>query len=408
MRNLALGILLGGIVAASAACGGDDPEIIDVPGDALLACNPTKQTGCAAGEKCTWVVDLDSPRRGHVDCVPGGEIPNDGECTTARAGVNEGADACATGTLCVRGRCKPICDPQLVEGSALGACTANYSCSRYEGYFDSGGAAGAGVCEPACDPLTQRLKVGTTNVDACGSLTPAAPSATCIRGPGYRTFACAPTELMFYGKTDRKPPELSPSGDPYPNGCAPGFLPFYFEDVSGSMKTLCSGMCAPLKVDATIAAMTGHADDNKGDPLALGKLPTQATPMPGNATCTPGKKGADDITAPRGQDCRFLWYPLAVSNSGVPVQTLYNDTLGFCFAYEKFLSIMPPGGGPRLPEKSCAELPETAPDSDPFRSAKDNGCYPLSQSAPVRRNPRKVVNYRLANGDGAALRHVFE
>jgi hypothetical protein len=407
MKKLALGALLTGTAVACFSCGGGDTQLLDASVDAGLICNPMLQTGCMAGEKCTWVVDVAGPMQlGHVDCVPDGTVARGDNCNAATAG---GADNCVAGNLCISGQCKPICDPQLVEGSAAGACPINFACSLYEGFFESGGVAIAGVCEPACDPLTQRLKVGTTNIEACGSINPAQPSATCIRGPGYRSFACAPTNSTLYAKTDREEPLLSPGGGPYPNGCAPGFMPFYFEDASGSMKTLCSGMCAPLKVDSTIVMDLMHQDDNRGDKMALGKLPSDAAPVIGHSTCDVNVKGSA-VDNPRGEDCRFLWYSLAEDGDpGKAITTPYNDTLGFCFPYEKFFTIPVPGSMTRLPEKSCAELPEVSPSpSDLYGSAKEWGCYPLSESMTPRRTTRRVVNYRVANGDVSALRHVFD
>jgi hypothetical protein len=403
MKNLALGALLVGCFA----CGGGDTQLLDAGDPAGLACNPMLQTGCKAGEKCTWLVLADTPTRlGQVACMPDGSVPVGGDCTTATA-AGGGVDTCVAGTLCVSRKCKPICDPQLVEGSAMGACPINFSCSLYEGFFSNGSGAIAGVCEPACDPLTQKLKVGTANLDACGSLTPAAPTSTCVRGPGFRTFACAPSGPDFYAKTDRMPPETAPSGAPYPNGCAPGFIPFYFEDASGTMKTLCSGLCAPLKVDRDIAGTAGHEQDNRGDKTALGKLPTDPMPLVGKSTCDEGVKGSK-IDNPRGEDCRFLWYPLAGGDPNKAANSPYNDTLGVCFAYEKFKTVRVPNMAELQAQKSCADLEALPRTGNPYLSAKENGCYPLSQSRGFRKRPDMIVNYRLANSDEPLLRHAFD
>jgi hypothetical protein len=198
-------------------------------------------------------------------------------------------------------------------------------------------------------------------------------------------------------------------GEFFGNGCAPGFIPGYVENLTtGSMKTLCSGTCAPLKVDAAIAATTGHEQDNRGDKAALGKLQTDAMPVPGRSTCEPGVKGSP-VTAPHREDCRFLWFPLAKGDPTMAVVTPFNDTLGLCFPYEKFLSVTMPGMAQKFPEKSCADLPATAPATDPYGSAKENGCYPLSESRFLARKARSAfATYRLANGPGVAVRHVFD
>jgi len=395
------------VLAVIAACADKREEPFDAVPDALVVCNPVAQTGCAAGEKCTWIVDLDSTptmvSAGHIGCAAAGSTADGASCDDAAA-VSGGVDSCAAGALCVASSCKPICDPQLVGGVDRGACPTDSACSTYGDLFSSSGTAVAGVCEPTCDPLTQQLDVGTLAVAACGSRDPAQPAATCVASAGFRSFHCAPTEAMFYGKRDRDPPLTDSAGKAYDNGCAPGFIPFYFEDSSGAMKTLCSGLCAPLKVDATIAAQAGHRDDNRGDKAASGKLPEDAAPAPGRATCDAGVKGSA-VSSPRGEDCRFLWFPLAKGDPTKPLSSPFNDSLGVCFAYEKFLSVTVPGVTPKQAEKSCADLP-AAPTDDPFGSAKDNGCYPLAESIGLR--ARRPPSFRLSYGDGVAVRHVFE
>ena len=406
MNKLALGVLLAGAIAA---CGGGKPTLIDAAVDAAVACNPVMQTGCQAGEKCTWIVDIDGVMNmkdiGHIGCISNGSIAEGGACNDATA--MGGPDACVAGQLCVSRKCKPICDPQLVAGSAQGACSSDFSCSVYSGVFESGGDPTAGVCEPGCDPLTQRLKVG--NLEACGSSNPVTPSATCVPSRGFLSFHCAPSGPPLYDKVDRVPPLTEPiSGAPYGNGCAPGFIPFYFSDASGSNTTWCTGLCAPLKTDMVIAAQADHTTDNQGDKAVAAKLVADPMPVAGHATCAKMIKGATDVQSTRGEDCRFIWYPLAQGDPTKPSTSQYNDTLGVCFAYEKFLDITVPMMTQKLPEKSCTELPPTAPDTDPYGSAKENGCYPLAESKVLRKNTRRVVNWRLANGDGMALRHTFD
>ena len=158
MRMQALGALFIGVVAACG--GGGKVKLLDAGVDAPVACNPVAQTGCMTGEKCTWIVDIDGSTTmaelGHVGCAAIGPSPTpDGAtCTDATMAVNGGADTCVMGDLCISGKCKPICDPQLVGGASAGACAANYACATYAGVFSSGGPALAGVCEPTCDPLT--------------------------------------------------------------------------------------------------------------------------------------------------------------------------------------------------------------------------------------------------------------
>jgi hypothetical protein len=428
MKIPALGACLVAVFAVhGAACGGGGkPQLLDSSVDALFACDPVKQTGCKAGEKCTWIVDIDGTATmdeiGHVGCAAvGASATQDGAaCAEASVQNNMPVDTCVAGDLCISGKCKPICDPQLVDGAAAGACATSYACSIYSGVFTSGMDAVAGVCEPTCDPLTQKLNVGTTGVDACGSTDPTNPTATCVPSGGFRSFHCAPfnadfappgTTQKWIERTDRQPPLTDSRGDFFGNGCAPGFIPFYVEDAAaGAMTTLCSGMCAPLKVDSTIALDPAHANDNQGDINALAKLPSEAAPQAGNAVCATGKKGSA-VSSVHGEDCRYVWFPLAHGDPTMALQTPFNDKLGICFPYEKFLTVRLPGMTQLFPEKSCADLPATTTDpKDPYGTAKEAGCYPLSESRLfVHQRPRSALtNFRFAYGPGTVVRHIFE
>jgi hypothetical protein len=426
MKNLILGAA---VVALAAACGGGGkPQLLDANIDAPVACNPVSQTGCMAGEKCTWVVDIDGSQNmnesGHVGCAPVGAAPvaEGGMCNDATAAVNAGVDDCAAGTLCIAKLCKPICDPQ-VAGAAAGSCKADFACSRYAGVFESAGTAIAGVCDPQCDPLTQQLKVGIGSHEACGSADPTKPTSTCVYGSRFANFTCAPVvNATLYARTDRQTPFANLQGLPYPNGCAPGFVPFFIES-QGSMKTLCSGLCKAVKMDKTIFADVATPANVKpwGDMAALGKLTAEAAPKAGNAVCTVGVKGSiaptDPQTGAGTEDCRFLWFPLAISNGGVtrPVDTPYNNTLGICFAYSKFVAVDTNGDmTPDAPEKSCSEL-GTAPD-DIYGTAEENGCYPVAGfpgasvqagSTALRSNAHRRMSYRLSLGDEPLARHVL-
>lgn len=413
MKNLILGAAL---VALAAACGGGGkPQLIDAAVDAQFICNPVAQTGCMAGEKCTWIVDVDATMTddevGHIDCVPlaATPTPDGAACADAVSNVNGGADTCVAGDLCISGKCKPICDPQTgAGGSAAGACPTDFACTTYAGVFSVGGPAVAGVCEPACDPLTQQLKVG--GAQACGSTDPTMPSAQCVFGPDPATWVCAPSGSILYARTDRKEPLTDrTTGRPFPNGCAPGFIPFYFNDASGAMKTMCTGLCAPLKVDKTIA-VGDHAKDNQGDLTVPVKLTAEPMPLAGNGVCVDKKKGAEDIQAPKGEDCRFSWFPLTRGDPTKAVPTPYNNSLGFCFAYEQFLVVGEKP--PLLPLKSCADLPSVRPapqDPDaPWGSAADNGCYPLSSALVGSPVHNMLRDFRFGNGGGMARRHILE
>lgn len=406
MKNLILGAL---VVLAAACGGGGKPQLLDAAVDSQFACNPVAQTGCKAGEKCTWIVDIDGTMTtnevGHIGCAPVGATPTaDGAaCADAVAATNGGVDTCAAGDLCISRKCKPICDPQTAAGVA-GSCKTDFACTTYAGVFDFGASALAGVCEPTCDPLTQRLKVGTTGIEACGSADPTKPTAACVFGPDEATWVCAPSGSILYGKTDRQPPLTDPvSGHPFPNGCAPGFVPLFF-DGSGSMTTLCTGLCAPLKTDNVISKTTGHANDNEGDPTALAKLTADPAPVAGNGICVKDKKGAGDVTTAIGEDCRFYWWPIFNQDPTKATPNDYNDKLGFCFEWQKFKDLN------MQPLKSCADLPPAGATANDA-SAANQGCYPVAQSnltAPTAEQRRAMPQMRFGYPREPLTRHVFD
>jgi hypothetical protein len=378
MKKLALGALFVGLTA----CGGGSSSTVNLidaaPSDGVTgACNPLTQTGCSTGEKCTWISDQENPPIGHVGCAPEGGVGGTpialgGACTDPVAGPM-GYDDCAKGTVCLSGECKQICD---VNGGAP-TCDENHACTRYADFFEAGGTAVAGVCDPACDPLTQDLKIGT-NKAACGSPTPAMPSKGCY---GYDEFSCAPTGMTSWPLTDRQMPRTNAAGNPYLNGCAPGFIPLFYA-MTGSTMTLCTGFCSALEMDNTPA----HAGNAKGNATALGKLPTAAAAVAGGATCEIASKGSE-----ASSQCKFMWPYLVDDATGeLPLafdQGPLRDTLGVCMAIAQFQydsnndmqpdapypSCTPFNGSPGLPPRSAA----TTGDSD---DAADWGCQLVANS----------------------------
>ena len=373
-------------------------------------CDLFTQTSCEAGQKCTWIVDVDATptmqQVGHIGCAPDGTTPHGAPCQDGTA-VN--VDTCVAGDLCLSRKCKSICDPNLVGNSGPGACTASETCDVLAGLFEDAGHSVAGVCDPQCDPLTQALVTGPA---ACGSAEPTRPTATCIATAGFEAFHCAPSGAILYDRTDRVPPLAdSTTGIPFINGCAPGFMPFYLEGTSGSMRQLCSGVCAPVKMDRAIATSPETPANIKpwGDTGALGKLVADPAPVAGHSICTAGIKGS--LTEADGgiEDCRFLWFPLADGDPARAVSSPFNDTLGFCFAYSKFVDVIVPGMPDPQPRKSCADLAVTAQPDDPWGTAVDNGCYPLAESHGVRGRARgALAGVRVSHGGALSVRHVFE
>lgn len=375
MKKLALGALFAGLAACGGGGNNNSVNLIDGGGgDAGPGvCNPlgaAGSQGCNAGEKCTWINDQDNPPIGHVGCAPDGTLDIGAACTDPVAGPM-GWDDCKVGGVCLSGECKQICDHQ----GGTPACDANHSCTRYADFFEAGGVAVAGVCDPACDPLTQELKVGT-NTAACGSTTaPEMPNKGCY---GYDDYSCAPAGATQLTLTDRMPPRTNASGNPYLNGCAPGFIPLFYE-MTGSTVTLCSGFCSALEVDNTTIGTLTPADRDDGDATALGKLPTSPAPVAGDATCGALKKGSRPSST-----CRFMWPYLIDDTTGelpVAFDMNYKDTMGVCMAIEYFQYDTNNDMMPDAPYPSCTILPRrstaTTGDAD---DAADWGCQKLENS----------------------------
>jgi hypothetical protein len=117
--------------------GGPDADVGDV-------CNPVSQTGCAAGEKCAFIIDDLDLGAGHVGCAPDGTQARGAECTEAAA--VGGTDNCVRGNDCYRGTCMEICT------------TVNDQCSDGSCVPFSDGAGNPlpiNICLPNCNLLTQ-------------------------------------------------------------------------------------------------------------------------------------------------------------------------------------------------------------------------------------------------------------
>ncbi|MCA9606332.1 MAG: hypothetical protein KC619_12085 [Myxococcales bacterium] len=103
---------------------GSDAAVVDAgaadtgTADAGTAdCDPVLQTGCGAGDRCTWVAGVAGFTNGDTRCVPDGTIPVFQPCTASAGGV---PDDCVAGTFCGPSAdlgCTPICDPAATSPS---------------------------------------------------------------------------------------------------------------------------------------------------------------------------------------------------------------------------------------------------------------------------------------------------
>ena len=386
-----------------AACGGGDSsppaDGAGLDGPVELVCNPITQTGCESNEKCTWIIDQVTPAEvGHIGCAPvdGSEVAVGGPCAEGPPGP-QGFDNCVKGAVCVANECKTICDPQLA-GVATG-CAAQESCSRYANLFDMGGTVVAGVCDPQCDPLNQNLLTGTGITAACGSTNPAMPNKGCFSFD-FETFSCAPVAMANLAKTDRVEPALSPAGNPFINGCAPGYVPFFIE-MTGSMKVLCTGTCAagPISSQTTPTNETLNA---QGLPNGSAKLVTSAAPAAGDGRCQVGKKGS---AGP--QNCVFLWGFLTDA-MGNPGPSQYNETVGVCFSFPQFQYDSNNDMEPDKAWPNCATLPKRSAATPGIDDdSADFGCQLIADSmfAPASQIPSAAMMRDFRIGFDQAIVH---
>jgi hypothetical protein len=411
MRN----ILFLGLCVVVVACGGgggsrptdapviDDPidaPMIDAPIDApscfptaaptqsaagAPSCNPLSALSCSVGnQKCAWVQE--GPNVGRSACVPDGKVQVGCACTVGPTG-STGYDDCVKGSACVGGVCKSICDPQ--GGSPM--CDAMHACSRYAGLFETAGMIVAGVCDPTCDPLTQT--VGTQA--ACASADPAAPNRGCYTFDLVK-FTCAGVPTPALTRTDRMVAYGPASGGSFVNGCAAGYIPFFFES-TGSSQVVCAGLCAPAKTDSTLVA------NAKGDATKAAKLHNQAAPMVGNGLCVPGKKGSE-----AQQNCHYLWW--YNTDGSQPIPSPYNDTLGVCFGYTHYT--YDHDGDPGTPNRTypaCESLPPKGATPGPDGTADQWACYSsVDAAAFAAPKPNPVASdFRIGRGAGYALPHLI-
>lgn len=365
MKKLVLGALFGLL----AACGGGkstvDSRIVvqdSTTVDAGDACNVLADTGCQATQKCTWIIDLwtGQSATGHVGCATAGTVALGGACKIGTGGMMPtGSDDCAKGLYCNSGVCKTVCDPN--GGAPM--CGENLACAQYNNSFSNEGeAAKAGVCDPTCDPLTNKVD-GTNEANCKGMLDTAVTNVPGLP-TGYPNRGC----YGFWDEGGRSRWSCAGSGpktalqdfEParaFINACAPGYGPLLAK-MSGSMQAICSAMCNP-------------GDAFMGQP----------------ATEIGGKKRGTDFSTCNdrgavGMDCVHGWqFEIAADNT--ITETKYS-TLGVCIQFSRYTSSSTTMPGPL---KACKDIPS---NTDPaMDQAYRQGCRPLS-AHPLLPGPIKL------------------
>lgn len=326
-------------------------------------CNPLTQAGCATGEKCTWIVDQTSPSTvGHIGCTPDGTVNTGCACTYGAAGTT-GYDDCAKGNVCNAGKCKQICDNQ----GGTPACDADHACTTYANLFSTGSTtpAAAGVCDVACNPLTENNFQGGPGAGCrCGS------AQGCYGYPSFGTppvtaFTCTTVLGSSSTLVHRSP---LPSGTVFVNSCAPGYLPLLRESTM-SATVICVALCKPVNC---YAGNCGASDANR-----LGAAPHRCM--------NPDARGTFDTSAD-GEHCAFLWFQEVDSSNGTLLKSPYSDEVGYCFDHSKYLYDTNGDGSADAPLPPCKDLADGFGSGSAFGAA-DLGCVDTTHAPPAAHVP---------------------
>jgi hypothetical protein len=327
MKHLKLPfLLLGSLIAACGGGGGEDLPTDGPPIDMEIieACNPVAQTGCEAGQKCTWqdvTADL-----GRIACVPDGTVAIGGTCTFLDPGETAGYDDCVAGAYCLSGTCQEICT------DAPDSCdTATSACSSYSGLFE-GAAISTGVCDFKCSPGTQERLFDDAAL--CGGTTERPRGCYgWAWGTMRLDYTCTPDiSDATHGQT---PDPLNPQNVPYLNSCTAGYFPWVasFEETAPDV---CIAFCVPGE---THSGNTANVDGLVGQPN----------------TC--GAKGA----VGSNMECKYLH---VLMNPSAGPMDIYNDS-GVCFGTSGYiLDWDGDGPDPAGPMPQCTDMTTALIDTD--------------------------------------------
>jgi len=386
MKNLAFGALLIGLLVACGGSSGDSKKISlpdSAPGDTGVGvCSPLTQAGCAAGEKCTWLLDALMPQYvGHIGCTPDGTANVGDACMYGMPGAT-GYDNCKAGSVCGNyrggsGICKQICDQQ----GGMPACDAQHVCVTYSGLFSTGDMtpAAGGVCDLACDPLKDN------DFDGSGAKTKT--QMTCGNNAavgcyGYPSGGTAPA-TGWSCTNDINVMESQPAGlrhrvqcvetnncaDPgptiYVNSCNQGYLPLLRESTMVST-AICTALCKP----ANCFAGTGNCGTGTATTARIG--------VAGDSCKTPDRMGSFAVSPDGGEHCRFIW-SFEIDDQGNFLRSPTSDTVGFCFDHSKYQYDSNNDGTADTNLPACSTLPDGFGSGSAFGAA-DIGCVDTSHA----------------------------
>jgi len=363
MKKLALGALFVGLLAACG--GGSDMNKIKIPDGSNgtdggpTTCNPLTQAGCNAGEKCTWVIDQTTPMYvGHIGCVMDGTAATGAACMFGAPGAT-GFDNCAKGGVCSAfgttgqaGTCKQVCD----NAGGAPMCDASHVCVQYSKLFSTGASspAAAGVCDLACNPLTDNdfdgsgsashkttSTCGSANTEGCyGNPSRGTPPATGWSCTGDVNANADGTDKGLRHRTECTTATgcADTDGTIYTNSCNQGYLPLFIEQ-TGNSTAVCIAICKPVDCYSGNCGGTGN-------PNRLG--------MAGNS-CKPGDRvGSFNVSANR-EECEYLWSE-EIDGSGNLLPSPTSDSVGFCFDHGLYKYDPTGGTNPTIPYPGCEQL----------------------------------------------------
>ncbi len=388
-----------GVMFGVAACGfpkpadvGDDAggtpkdASVDAETDAMLdadvdappagPCDPLTQTGCAAGEKCTWLVDALMPQHvGHVGCAPDGAVQADQSCTYGAPGVT-GYDNCVKGLVCSNltggtGFCRTICDTQ---GSAV-SCDSNHTCAAYADWFSEPSMPpAAGLCDPTCDPLAANDFDGsgttfTRSSNICGAADRGCYGYPSNGNPPATTFTCA-ADIHYTAASPglRHRVQCTMANgcmdgtNIYINSCNQGYEPLLRES-TGSTTVVCVALCKPLN------CYSGNCGTNANN--RLGALPHNCT--------TSSAVGTFNSSSTSGEHCHYFWSLEVDGTNANLLRSPYSDTLGLCFDHSKYQYDSNGDQTPDTAYPACKDLQVMGTSMDPsnpltYFGAIDFGC----------------------------------
>jgi hypothetical protein len=292
----------------------------------------------------------------------------------------------------------------------------------YSGLFSTGDntPAAGGVCDLACDPLTDNDFDGSatsTPNSAHVKRTNTCGSAANIGCYGYPSFGTPPatgwsctgdinSDAMGVGLRHRvqctDANMCSDAGTIYVNSCNQGYLPLLWESTMVST-AICTALCKPAECymgncGTNDVNRAGAAGDACNTTDRVGSFQANAAAMTGpNVTPTGFATG--------GEHCRYIW-SFEIDDQGNFLRSPTSDTVGFCFDHSKYMYDSNNDNTADTNYPSCGLLgsgTSTATDATKplqYFGAADLGCQPAAAAglATGKQVPEQMLR-KLKQGD---------